>query len=178
MNYVETKVEEELSFVYEDSRPNWNKERVEEFEFDTRKDRIDEVKIDFRIENEDQFEFEEKEMTLERYVKSKVDDESRKQEEIETIHDHCRKSEKDLFLINIKPQKIEVEDMKVEEGLSFEFEDKRPDWIKEEVEDFKFDTRKDRIGEIKIDFRVANDEQTDFKEKKMTIERYVKIKKI
>ena len=41
-----------------------------------------------------------------------------------------------------------VED-KVDEGFSLEYEDKRPDWIKEKVEEFKFDTRKDKISEIK-----------------------------
>ena len=81
------------------------------------------------MKNEEQFEFEENEMTLERYVKSKVADEN-KQEEIATIHDHGRKSEENLFLINLKPEK--VEDSKVE----VEVEDFK---IEVDVEDLKFD---------------------------------------
>ena len=39
-----------------------------------------------------------------------VADERREQEEIETTHDHGRKSEEDSFLINLTPEKIEVDE--------------------------------------------------------------------
>ena len=86
--------------------------------------------------------------------------------EIESNYVECKVE------VDEEQETIEVNyvDVKVEEGFSFEFEDKRPSWIKEKVEDFQFDTRKDKISEIKIDFRVENDKQSEFEEERMMIE--------
>lgn len=53
--------------------------------------------------------------------------------------------------------------------IGFEYEDCRPEWIKEKVEEFTFDTRVDVVHKVAIDFRIEKESDERFNQEKMSM---------